>query len=298
MNTDTPLPPDVPAGENPPDGAVINYFLGVATLGTVTLEIRDDAGQVVRRYSSADPVPEIDSMLAIPMYWVRPAQALSGQPGAHRFLWDLHYQPVPGIKTSYPISAVYRNTAPEATSPWVMPGRYTVVLTANGTSYTQTIHVRMDPRVKTPSADLAQQFKLSKTLYDEWLTLAVVADKINSIRTQLSDLRGKAKEGELRTLIDAVSEKLQSVGGGAESRRPDPASRLSISTALTRVRAVFNILQEADVAPTPQATAAIADLRKDSQSLGERWQAIRSEDIPALNQKLQAAGLAAIEVTH
>src|SRR5882762_1405200 len=98
LNTDTPLPPDEPAGENPPDGAVIDYYLGSSPSGPVTLEIRDAAGQVVRRYSSSDPVPAIDPMLAVPTYWVRPAKGLSGEPGMHRFLWDMRYPPIPGLR--------------------------------------------------------------------------------------------------------------------------------------------------------------------------------------------------------
>jgi predicted NACHT family NTPase len=154
----------------------------------------------------------------------------------------------------------------------------------------------MDPRVKTPSADLVQQFKLSKELYDHWLTLAMATEKISAIRTQLSELRATAKEAELRTQIDAVNEKLQSLAGGGENRRPDPASRLNVASATTRLRTLLNILQEVDAAPTPQATAAIADLAKDLQSLRERWQAIRAEEISALNQKVKAAGLAIIDV--
>ena len=93
LNTDTPLPPDFPAGENPPDGAVINYFLNSATTGVVTLEIRDEAGQLVRKYSSADPVPPVDPMLAIPAYWLvhRCGKARRASiPG-------IHYEPVPGV---------------------------------------------------------------------------------------------------------------------------------------------------------------------------------------------------------
>src|SRR5262249_31158142 len=157
MNTDTPLPPDFPAAENPPDGAVIDYYLQSAASGPVTLEIHDSAGKTVRKYSSADPVEPIDPMLEIPTYWVRPPQKLSGAAGMHRFLGDLHYAPVPGVKPEYPIAAVPHNTAPQATSPWVMPGQYTVVLTANGKSYSQPLTVQMDPRVKTSNADLEKQ---------------------------------------------------------------------------------------------------------------------------------------------
>src|SRR5207249_2400089 len=69
MNTDTPLPPDEPSAPNPPDGAIVNYYLGASVSGPVTIEILDSAGQLVRRYSSADPVEPTDPMLAVPMYW-------------------------------------------------------------------------------------------------------------------------------------------------------------------------------------------------------------------------------------
>ena len=114
-NSDTPLPPDVAAGENPPDGAMIDYYIGASTSGAVTLEIKDASGATVRRYSSNDPLPAQDPQLNIPPYWIRPAQKLTNEPGLHRFLWDLHYAPVPGVTPQYPIAAVYRNTAPEAT---------------------------------------------------------------------------------------------------------------------------------------------------------------------------------------
>ena len=159
MNTDTPLPPDEPGGQNPPDGAILNYYLGSATTGDVTLEILDSTGNLVRRYSSADPVPPPDPELAIPTYWLRPPQKLSNQSGFHRFLWDLHYSPVPGVKPEYPIAAVYKNTPPAYTSPWAMPGKYKVVLTANGQKYTQELTIQMDPRVKTPIPGLQQQFE-------------------------------------------------------------------------------------------------------------------------------------------
>ena len=96
----------------------------------------------------------------------------------HRFLWDLHYTPVPGLQPQYPIAAVDHNTAPETTSPWAMPGKYTVVLTVGGKSYQQPLTLWMDPRVKTSPADLAEQFRLSKQLYDEWLALNSISERV------------------------------------------------------------------------------------------------------------------------
>lgn len=295
MNTDTPLPPDEPGGENPPDGAVIDYYLGPSTSGPVTLEIRDAAGQIVRRYSSTDPLPAIDPMLPIPRYWLRPIKGLAGDQGMHRFLWDMHYAPVPGERPSYPIAAVYANTGPEFTSPWVMPGKYSVVLTVNGKSYSQPLTVQMDPRVKTPARDLAEQFRLSKQLYDQWLRFDVLADQIKAVRKQLADLRARAKADELKAHLDALNQKLDALAG-PETPRPDPAAKLTTQSAKARLRTLFGIIQGVDIAPTPQVVAAVSALQTDVELLMTQWQTIRSQNISALNKELGAASLPPINV--
>src|SRR4029077_3335903 len=103
--------------------------------------------------------------LKIPNYWIRPLQSLSTKAGLHRFLWDMCYTPVPGVEPQFPMQATYRNTAPEATSPWVSPGDYAVTLTVDGKTFSQPLTVTMDPRVKTSGTDLQQQFDLSWKLY-------------------------------------------------------------------------------------------------------------------------------------
>jgi len=293
-NPDTPLPPDFPAGENPPDGAIINYYLGEQVRGPVTLEIRDSRGQTIRRYSSADPVPPPDPRLDIPTYWVRPPQVLSAAPGMHRFLWDMHYTPVRGVKPDYPISAVYRNTAPASTSPWAMPGQYTVVLTVNGTSLPpQPLVVRMDPRVKTSMEDLARQFELSKELYDEWGPLEAINNRIVALSTALTGLRPRAAgQSGVATQIEALSKQLRELTG-SESRGPAAPPQLEV---LVRLQALFRILQDADVAPAAQMAAAVTDFQRESRSVIERWRAIESRGIQDLNRQLRGAGLPLVEL--
>jgi photosystem II stability/assembly factor-like uncharacterized protein len=301
-NSDTPIPPDEAAGENPPDGAMIDYYIRAGASGPATLEIKDEAGQVVRRYSSADPLPTPDPALAIPPYWVRPPQKLAGEPGLHRFLWDMHYAPVPGVQPQYPIAAVVHNTAPAPTSPWVMPGKYMVVLTVGGKSYQQTLTVVMDPRVKTSNADLAEQFRLSKQLYDEWLALNSISESVRRIRGQIAELRPRVPEGDLKTHLNALSEKLQALSGaggggpGGGGAGAAPGARASVASTTGRARTLFSLIEDVDLAPTPQAAAAVPDVLKDSRSLQTDWQTIKSQDIPALNQELRAAGLPVIEV--
>lgn len=300
-NSDTPIPPDEAAGENPPDGAMIDYYIRAGASGPATLEIKDEAGQVVRRYSSADPLPTPDPALAIPPYWVRPPQPLAGEPGLHRFLWDMHYAPVPGVQPQYPIAAVVHNTAPAPTSPWAMPGKYMVVLTIGGKTYQQTLTVVMDPRVKTSNADLAEQFRLSKQLYDEWLALNSISEGVRRIRGQITELRPRVPEGDLKTHLNALSEKLQALtgaggGGPGGGGGAAPAARASVASTTGRARTLFSLIEDVDLAPTPQAAAAVPDVLKDSRSLQNDWQTIKSQDIPALNQELRAAGLPVIEV--
>jgi photosystem II stability/assembly factor-like uncharacterized protein len=290
-NPDTPLPPDLPAGENPPDGAVINYYLGQNVSGPVTLEIRDARGQTVRRYSSADPAPPVPNDLNIPTYWVRPPQVLSAAPGFHRFLWDMHYAPVPGVRPDYPIAAVYRNTAPAPTSPWVVPGDYTVVLNAGGRSYTARLNVKMDPRVPASPADLARQFELSKRLYDLWPQLVSIDGRVKTLNTALTSLRSRAPQGAVASQIEALSKQLKDLVG-AESRNPAALPSLGV---LTRLETLFRVMQDVDAAPTTQVTAADAEVEAAARTAIERWRSIESEGVPALNRQLQGAGLPAVE---
>ena len=163
MNTDTPLPPEEPAGENPPDGAMIDYAIGENSTAPVELSIIDGKGNIVRKFSSNDTLYKIPE-LNIPLYWIRPQQILSKTIGAHRFLWDMKYNPI-NEPVAYPMTAVKNNTAPDATAPWVMPGMYRVQLTVNGKVQEQTIEVKMDPRVKTSIKDLQRQHDLSMICY-------------------------------------------------------------------------------------------------------------------------------------
>ncbi len=178
-----------------------------------------------------------------------------------------------------------------------MPGNYTVVLTVNGKKYSQPMVIGMDPRLKTPAADLAEQFRLSKQLYDQWLALASITENVRVIRARLTDLRRRAPDGELKTNLDALSEKLQALagGGGGVAGQGGAAGRLTVASATTRVRTLFNLVEEIDAAPTPQAAAAATDVLKDSRSLQDSWQAITTKDFPALNKLLRAGGLPAID---
>jgi photosystem II stability/assembly factor-like uncharacterized protein len=287
LNTDTPLPPDEPGGENPPDGAMIDYFLANDATGSVTIEIKDSKGESVRKYSNTDvPVEPNPKRLKIPSYWIRPPQLLSTKAGTHRFLWDMHYTPVPDVEPEYPIAATYRNTAPAATSPWAGPGNYTVVLTVDGKSFTQPLTVQMDPRVKTSATELQEQFDLSRQLYQLRLTLAPIGRKFDEINEQLTKLKARAAERQ------DVTEKLEAfvqtlAQFGPPHPRPGAPPSLFLLDSTTRL---FNEIQGADAAPTAAVKDAVADVEKKVGPLMQAWQKLLETDLPALNQQLKQAG--------
>ncbi|MFS8084362.1 MAG: WD40/YVTN/BNR-like repeat-containing protein, partial [Acidobacteriota bacterium] len=138
----TPMPRDEPLAENPPYGAMIDYYLKTNASGVITLEILDPSGVVIRRYASDDKYPPVDpNTLSIPAFWVRMPEPLSTRAGMHRWIWDL--RPTPPPRPAGAGGGGFGRSAPN-----VLPGTYTVKLTVDGKIYTQPLVVKMDPRAK------------------------------------------------------------------------------------------------------------------------------------------------------
>jgi photosystem II stability/assembly factor-like uncharacterized protein len=291
LNSDTPLPPDEPSQENPPDGAMVDYYLDKPAR-LVELEIRDANGGLIRRYRSDDKVSAIKDTNNVPAYWIRPPQVLSSAAGAHRFLWDLHYEPMPK-DPEYPIAAVYRNTAPEATSPWVMPGRYSVVLKVDGKTFTEPLVVEMDPRVRTSTADLQRQFDLSMRLYQARMLLEPISEKVNGIASQIDAARKKKPQAALTGAMDLVDKRIGELAG-VTNRRAGTQLRLAV---VERVSTLFDRLQASDMPPTESIVAAVADVLAESAKVIENWKSIEEKDIPELRRQLKLSGLPDLDLT-
>jgi photosystem II stability/assembly factor-like uncharacterized protein len=231
--SDTPITQEEPQGQNPPDGAIINYYLKEKLNSPVILEIFDVSGKSVRKFSSEDKPYELPD-LNIPLYWIRPQQILSAEAGSHRFMWDLHYTPL-NLPPVYPISAVYQNTAPDVTSPWVMAGVFTAKLTVNGKTYSQYFTVKMDPRVKTLPLDLKTQHDLSLTCYEGRI-------KIQAELAKMKDLRQRIRMTE-------------------EGMKQFDEKEANLKKLNSSLAAVHNILQDADSKPTTQVINTVKDLK-------------------------------------
>ena len=161
-NTDTPLPPEEPMGENPPDGAIVDYALNHPA-SRVVLTFYDNSRHVVRRFSSDDAAPSPIPHLDKPAYWERPFVKLSTAAGMHRFAWDLREAP-PSADQDLPISAVPHDTPRIPQGPLVVPGRYLVSLDVDGHVLESMVDVVMDPRVVISSEALEAQYQLARRL--------------------------------------------------------------------------------------------------------------------------------------
>jgi len=296
--TDTPVPPDEPLAQNPPDGAVIDYFLAKPAAGVVTLEILDSRGKVVRRFASDDKPEFTEEQLKqqlIPIYWVRPARAVSTDAGMHRWVWDLHYpSPVPGSH-QYPISAVPGDTPRVPQGPLAAPGQYTVRLTANGASTTAPLTVKIDPRVKTPASGLAQMFQAETRLAGILSRSNAALLQAKSAHEQIEKVAGKTHDG-LSDAVTALKVKIDVLLDGHKDADASKTPEATLSRLNGNIGALYAEIDRADAAPTAAQAKALADLERDFPGLMKQWDAIRTTDIPAINQRLNDAGLGEIKI--
>ena len=300
MNTDTPLPPDEPAGENPPDGAILDYYLP-ADAASVKLTIADASGRVVRTFSSADAADPLDpDDLRYPAYWIRPEGPPSAQKGMRRFVWDLHFTPPEGLPRGLPISATFRNTATNPKGPWVMPGEYTVTLDADGRTSTQKLTVRMDPRVTTPADAVREQFDLSMVCYRGLADVQELIRENRALRAQVTAAREKAPAGTLKDSLVSLENKLQASEGGGPpdgldiiytSVRDDKTVRETLNGVQTRMLFVMMLLQGADARPTASQAAAARQGGEVLQGIRAQWAAFKAGPVAGVNAMLKAVGL-------
>jgi photosystem II stability/assembly factor-like uncharacterized protein len=301
-NTDTPLPPEEPAGQNPPDGAIVYYWLGTRPAGAVTLEIRDASGKLVRRYSSADtPAPVDPDDLNVPMYWIRPPRVLSETAGMHRFIWDLRKAPPKSVSENYPIAAIPHDTPRVPQGVLVLPGRYTARLSADGRSYTQSFEVKMDPRVKTPAAGLEEQYELGSRIASAMDRSYDVMTAAQSLEAKLEQAKRRAGKGPAGAAVEALERKVEAVagarGGFGFGRAGGEENAAGLNGELGRllIGGVQNGgVEGADVAPTAVQQEAFAEFDKQLGQIEAVWQGIRTKDLPALNNELKKAGLAEV----
>lgn len=284
-DTNPPTPWRMPSLPNPPPGAIIDYYLASNVSGPVTLDIKDSSGKLVRHFSSADPEKPLDPVkLDVPDWWPRPPMNLSTEAGMHRFVWDMHYPPMPGaLQFLDDHQAVKHNTPVIPSSPWIVPGSYTVTLTVGGRSYTQPLTVQMDPRVQAPQSALQQQLEASMQAYQEAMAASAALGQVRDMEKQIAARKPSPELTSYRKQLEALS--------GPEATSPftfffyhGPPTLGSVGASL---QMLMGRMQGADRAPTPADTDALGQISSESKSLISRWEKLEGQPLAELNRSLR-----------
>ena len=286
--SDTPLPPDEPMAANPPDGAVLDYFLPAAA-SEVSLEILDAQGHSVRRFSTGGQ-PEISQedlqKQLIPLYWVRMPRKLSSDAGMHRWVWDLHYPAPLATRHDYPISAVPHDTPRSPLGPTALPGNYSVRLTVDGKTFTAALTVKMDPRVKASPAALEKKFKTEGHLASMMTESSRAVVQGGSIKEQLEKLKSQAS-GSIAENIDIFQKKLTVLLGTPGGFFTAPSTEVTVNRVNGQAATLYQQIWPADAEPTSAQLEALAAVERDNTEILKRWKDFTSSDLPTLNNLLR-----------
>ncbi|MDP1890702.1 MAG: hypothetical protein Q8K55_07375, partial [Gemmatimonadaceae bacterium] len=312
-NEPTPLPPEMPGGQNPMPGAILDYFLP-HTAGDVLLEILDAKGVVVRTYSSKDPVvtphPALDrvayekicqqnvsaTFCGLPLYWPAAPVIFGVNAGMHRVAWDMRLQPLPvdDVNAAGDVNATGavpgRATLGE-TSPWAPPGKYTVRLTVDGKATTQPLTVKLDPRVKTPAPALAQLNTLTRAMWDGAMAARAAFADARALSAKLESVTG-SEAAAFKATVDSVAPApvRGARGRGFGGRFGAPAGPATLASVSGTLMSAAMAMQGAEVAPTARQVAACTTASAQLADVLKRWTALKTTGLAGLNAKLKTAG--------
>ena len=308
VNQDTPFPLGTTAGPNPPDGAIFDYSLKNAASGNMSLDILDSKGNLVRHFSTTPP-PAPTMPANVPDYWFAPPAVLSRDPGATRFVWDLHYSDPDVLPYSYYGNILdyveytladhaipYETPRVQPQGPFAVPGSYIAVLTVNGQKYRQNLTVTMDPRVKATQADLDEQLAWAQKS-----TRGMTAS--NGSYWQLSTLlaaiedreKSAASDAGLTAALKAAAEQVLAVRDGARPAPDAPPGTLptpGVGPVNRDLSRAYAMIESGDMRPSETAKASVQQLCTALDKDLDAWRQWNAQSLPALNAQLTAHQLA------
>ncbi len=282
-------------GENPADGAYLDYTLAKKPGGHISMEIRDASGALVRRFVDNPPPADNDHPPEFPGSGPSTPTALDTAAGMHRLVWDLRREMPPAIPGSFADMG-----GPVA--PLVLPGKYTVTLTVDGKHYSQSLEVAADPRVKTGADGLAAQYTLMMKLDHAVRQDHAAANAIIDVRKQLADQRARLGDaaaykgivGHLNALDAKLAKNLETF---YQYRGQATEAMLNYPTRLNgQLSYLETLVDAADVAPTEPQQAMFTRLRKELDAALARWGTLQQQDLAQLNAEMTKAGIKPVTV--
>jgi hypothetical protein len=291
----------MPAGQNPPDGALIDYYLKSAPSDDVTLAVYDSTGKLVRQFSTKPGEQVVEPPPNVPDYWLGHPEPLTRHAGMNRFLWDLRYAPPSALRHNYGISAIYEATPAEPQGALVVPGTYEVRLTVDAKTYRQPVQVVLDPRVSASQAALEQQLTLERKTTDMVTLTYGLYHYALALREAVEGDQKKLENQDPATVaaLKAFNTKLGAIqgaegrgfGGGAPGgARPKP----TFTSLNGEFGSLATVIDSADTGPTPAMESSFNDYSHDLQTDITAWNDLLKSDLPALNDMLAKQKLSAL----
>jgi photosystem II stability/assembly factor-like uncharacterized protein len=271
-------------GDNPPKGAIVNYYLDKKPKGTLRLEVFDSAGKRVRTLTSKKEEDEEEKDTPDAPWSEHKPTVLPDEPGLRRVAWDLRYDK----PTSIPKAKNDAGTPREG--PMVMPGTYTLKLHVDDRVFELKLAVRLDPRVKISADELGQRHALAMQVYADISRLSNIVIALRSVRDQLRQrIKVEPKESVWGRQAEAVLPKLDAL----EEELHNPKAEVSYDILAQKGGAklysqlvpLFNTLMESDAAVTQGVRETYAEHARELERLEKRWQALITTDVARLNEQ-------------
>jgi hypothetical protein len=306
VSQDTPLPPETPAGDNPPDGGIIDYFLKSVPAGDVKLSIYDAQNHLVREFT--DVPSAFDKAPAnAPEYWFAPPPALSKNPGLNRFAWDLRYPPMKAMHYSYygnlPDYIEYtgsdhaipgkfpRELQP---GPFVVPGEYSLVLSVDGKTYRQPLTVTVDPRVQASQADLVKQRDVETSISDQMAATYEVYDQVRALRDAIAQrqksLGTDATRKDTADALKALDDQAAEIGDG----KPEDLGIGPLNRELGRLAFM---IESGDARPAALLEGSVEQYCQELAKRLTQWRDLNQQKMALVNTLLQKYNLAPVPVS-
>ncbi|MEM6319198.1 MAG: glycosyl hydrolase [Bacteroidota bacterium] len=276
------------SGVNPANGAVIYYHLPkTAEAVTLTMEISDVQGNIIRTFSSAKDT-NYKSYAGGP-----PANPKLGtSEGLNRFVWDLRHSIMAGAPDAY-IEGSYRGHK-------VIPGTYTIVLKNGTTQLNTTLKVLPNPLYPTDEATYQAYDELMKKMEGEFTQMHVMVNKMKDLQTKLNNvltnMADDSEEVDLKKEGTALAEKMKAWDKDMVQRKSKAYDDVENFPNKFTAEYLFLINQtESDIPRINKPNLdRLAELTAEWDRLKKRGNELLDQTIPAYNQRLWEAGIGAI----
>ncbi len=287
----SPLPPEEPTCKNPPDGAIIDYYLP-STAKMVTLDISDASGKLVRHFTSAVKKEQPHPPMAIAERWIPKPILLESTVGAHRFVWDLRWG---GSGTSAEVDDEDGYGSPRG--PRVVPGTYQLKLTVDGNTLTQPLKLTMDPRAQVTTAELNDQLRVGLDIFNQLRDARKAQAEIGAVKKHIGGLPAPflAKHQQMLAEVTNVNAQIERIEKGEKGA---PGSISGLDSAVMGLGAALRVVENSDRTLPSQALDVYHESGKAAASALEQWTQLKSNQLAQLNKSLQSAGQPAIQISE